>query len=276
LSQANALEQYAESRSVRIRDREFFVRGGILDSAWDAITSGGWEPDTFRVLDAILSPDTTYLDLGAWAGPTLLYAAAKAKDAHGFEPDPIAFAYLQANLALNPADTNIAIYPWAIGAHDGMARLGNRKLPGDSTSSLLLTDLGETWEVPCRRLDTFLRERAIQNPVCIKMDIEGGEYLVLPDMVDLLRSGQVKAILLALHPWVLLSDIKAWRITPRERIKRRWRYAVAHLRLLAALRPLPRWETPDGKTLPRWRCYLNAALGRPIAPGGALLARTAD
>lgn len=39
---------------------------------WRKATAGGWEPETFAVLDQHLSPDRDYVDIGAWIGPTVL------------------------------------------------------------------------------------------------------------------------------------------------------------------------------------------------------------
>ena len=68
---------------------------------WRKASAGDWEPATFAVLDAHLRPDRDYIDIGAWIGPTVLYAARKARHVWCFEPDPTAFRALSWNLELN-------------------------------------------------------------------------------------------------------------------------------------------------------------------------------
>src|SRR5688500_9227826 len=57
---------------------------------WKLVTAGGWEPDTFVVLNRMLSGGTPYVDCGAWIGPTVLYAACKGARVTAFECDPVA------------------------------------------------------------------------------------------------------------------------------------------------------------------------------------------
>ena len=45
---------------------------------WHRVVAGDWEPDSFRVLDRMLFPGCTYVDVGAWIGPLTLYAATIA------------------------------------------------------------------------------------------------------------------------------------------------------------------------------------------------------
>lgn len=61
---------------------------------WRRAGRGDWEPETFAVLDAHLRGDADYLDIGAWIGPTVLYAARKARHVWCFEPDPTAYRHL--------------------------------------------------------------------------------------------------------------------------------------------------------------------------------------
>lgn len=54
-----------------------------------------WEITTFEVFDKYLDKDKYYIDIGAWIGPTVLYAAQKTKRVIAFEPDNIAFNALK-------------------------------------------------------------------------------------------------------------------------------------------------------------------------------------
>lgn len=53
-----------------------------------------WEDRTFIILDTFLDARRSFIDVGAWIGPTVLYGAAKAQHIYCFEPDPEAYRVL--------------------------------------------------------------------------------------------------------------------------------------------------------------------------------------
>jgi hypothetical protein len=69
---------------------------------WEMVSSNIWEPYTFDILEKFLSKQHSYLDIGAWVGPTTLFGAQLAKKCYAFEPDPVAYSALIRNLDLNP------------------------------------------------------------------------------------------------------------------------------------------------------------------------------
>ena len=90
-------------QAVRVGDVAFRVRAAAERRPyWNRVTAGGWEAQTFRVLRRFLRPEADAIDIGAWIGPTALYAAHFAQRVHAVEPDAAAHAELAANLAANP------------------------------------------------------------------------------------------------------------------------------------------------------------------------------
>ena len=51
---------------------------------WNLVNSGSWEANTFQMLEKFVTPNVVYLDIGAWIGPTFLFAAQTSKVAYGF------------------------------------------------------------------------------------------------------------------------------------------------------------------------------------------------
>jgi hypothetical protein len=43
----------------------------------DYFASGTWEAFTLDTIDTYVTPDSTYVDIGAWVGPTVLWAARR-------------------------------------------------------------------------------------------------------------------------------------------------------------------------------------------------------
>src|SRR5918994_6819920 len=68
---------------------------------WYAWQLGFWERETFNVIDKFVTKGHTFIDVGAWIGPTVLYGVHRAARAFAFEPDPVAFPELEANAKAN-------------------------------------------------------------------------------------------------------------------------------------------------------------------------------
>jgi predicted nicotinamide N-methyase len=127
-----------QPRRVRIGTREIHVADD-QPTFWDRVEAGCWESGTLTVIDQLVDRGTTFLDLGAWVGPTALYAAGRARRVIAVEADPAALAQLERNLAANPdLAPCIEVVARAIHAREGPVTLGVRRKPGDSMSSTLL------------------------------------------------------------------------------------------------------------------------------------------
>jgi FkbM family methyltransferase len=177
---------------------------------WDRVENGDWEPLTYRVFDHFLDEAHSCLDIGAWIGPTALYAASRARHCYALEPDPVAFAALRENVILNPSLADrITLFEQCLAPISGPVRIGNRTSPygGDSMSSLLFAASALGWEAHGITLESFLAKNAIHDCSFIKMDIEGGEFDVLPVIAGPLAAHH-PTLYLSLHP-KFLADPEA-------------------------------------------------------------------
>lgn len=171
-------------------------------SFWDKVNSDGWEPQTFVILDRLLKPDTVYCDIGAWIGPTVLYAARRCAKVYCLEPDRVAFMYLLQNIKLNKLK-NVLPCNLALSVRDEICGMASpRGKRGDSMTSLLTPDGAGAMEVICLGWQSWFD--LINAPVfnVIKMDIEGGEFGLLPTMREYLAT-HTPAVYLSLHPHLL-------------------------------------------------------------------------
>lgn len=167
---------------------------------WELVNRGEWEPETFKVFDRFLDGDHSFLDIGAWIGPTTLYGSKLAKSCYSFEPDPVAFEELKRNVSLNPGIAEkINLQNSCIWNKNGQTTLGSESDPGDSMSSVMFEESERSFDVECTTLQSFLRENKIEDCNFIKMDIEGGEAIVLPSIKDYLKA-EKPTIQLSIHP----------------------------------------------------------------------------
>lgn len=154
---------------------------------WRKATAGGWEPETFAVLDRHLSPDRDYVDIGAWIGPTVLYAARRARHVWCFEPDPVALRHLLWNLELNEI-RNVSAFGVALSDGFGLARMASfGGEAGDSMTSLLADGTHGT-EALTIGWDQFAHTVDLSGVSLVKMDVEGAEYGVVPTLTNWLRT----------------------------------------------------------------------------------------
>jgi FkbM family methyltransferase len=185
---------------VHLRNQDFNVVSGRNDRYWHGITSGAWEPDTYPIFERFVDRDHSYIDMGAYIGPTLLYGCQIAKRVYGIEPDPIAFDELQQNVSLNrPITDNVQLFEVCIAPRSGEVAFGNCGAGGDSVSSLLFGDRKTHWIVKALTFEDFMRQAGVTDCNFIKMDIEGGEYRLLPTMLPYLRAHR-PTLHLSLHP----------------------------------------------------------------------------
>jgi FkbM family methyltransferase len=100
---------------------------------------------------------------------------------HAFDPTPIALAWV----ATQQLPPNLHVHPVGISAEDGTARFAAPSRADWESFSMLRTEgAGEAVDAPVRRLATLMRERGHERIDLVKLDIEGAEYAVLPDLID--------------------------------------------------------------------------------------------
>jgi FkbM family methyltransferase len=181
---------------------------------WDRFAANTWEPETLLVFDHYIDRETLFLDVGCWIGPTLLYAASRAKYAAGFEPDPAAYEMLERNVAANPNLGNIRIQRIAIAACPGILRLGSQGEQGDSMSSALFAGSQKSWTAEARRLDDLAEDWPPANECFVKIDIEGGEYDTLPALASFLHSRRATAFI-SFHQRFFLQSSAGRGLVPK-------------------------------------------------------------
>jgi FkbM family methyltransferase len=256
----------AENPSVSLRrlDRngQVFNVADTHPEFWNDFASGRWEPETFALFDHYLDRATVHVDVGAWIGPTVLYAATRARQVIGFEPDPVAFAALQLTARSNPHLAPMAVHGVAIAREAGKLSMGSKDQPGDSMSSSLFAGHTMSWQARACRLEEFESNWPASAPVFLKIDIEGGEYDLLPALVDFVRRRR-PTIYLSLHSHFFLGDsVSAGFVT---KLCHEIRLFRRFLRFRTVFRQYPFIYSHTGERLSRWRLFHRATWRRTYA-----------
>jgi FkbM family methyltransferase len=246
--------------------------------------TGIYEPQETALVQALLRPGMTFLDVGAnWGYFTLLAAHLVGISGRvvSLEPDPRLFPTLQENVARNCL-TQVTALPVAAADKAGILSLAGYEEDGENWGLSRVVCArqaggGPSFAVTATALDDVLDECHVGTVDLLKIDIEGAEGFALTGLARSLAQQRIKRLLLELHPAQLAehgqspdevlgklraAGYRAWAVDHSPRANRRAAYA-GHLDMAALLRPfdaqaaldswphllwtVPGWEPCDGR-----------------------------
>src|SRR5262245_5563942 len=146
-------------------------------------TIGELEPGLRRLLERVLEPGMTFVDVGAHIGVHTLAAARRVGSAghvFAFEPTPATHVQLQRSLKLNALDSVVTARQAAVGSRNTKQPLHLSAICGHNSLYPLSRDETGIVEVDVVRLDDELPPR--RRIDVVKIDVEGAELDVLSGM----------------------------------------------------------------------------------------------
>ena len=170
--------------------------------------TGRYEPQETALLQLLLRPGMTFVDVGANWGYFSLAAAQMVGPAGrvvSVEADPRACRTLRANMARNKLDA-VAVVEMAASDRSGTLQLQEYEADASDsgsygvTSTTTVVDGGRAFTVAARALDDALDEAGVDRVDLLKMDIEGGEARALAGLQRRLVDRRIDRILLEVHP----------------------------------------------------------------------------
>lgn len=174
-------------------------------SHWWRSEYAGWEKGTFDVFRHFLG-EKVVLDVGAWIGPTAIWAGHLAQHVIALEPTSKAFSEFTANLAVNPevAGKVVAVNA-ALDSHDRTASMSNS---GNSMDRMSLID------VRAITIDTLLKEYPVlQKTGFVKIDTEGYERVIVPALENFFKEKKPVAYV-SLHP-MFISHLQVQKVVDK-------------------------------------------------------------
>lgn len=147
-----------------------------------------------RRLDYPLGPDSVVVDLGGYVGDFAQAIHERyGSVVHAFEPMPKFAEQARARFSGND---KVRIYGFGLGAEDGSFALSDDG-PASSFVELGKTHRHQVCEV--RAIAPVLRELNIDKIDLMKINIEGGEYDVLPALIDAGRLPDIRHLQIQFH-----------------------------------------------------------------------------
>jgi FkbM family methyltransferase len=248
--------------------------------AREACFMGHYEAQETALVRSLLGPGGCFVDVGAnWGYFSLLAAelVGPAGRVVAFEPHPALFSALAGNVRRNGL-AQVTPLRVAVADRDGEMNLAGFASSGENSGLSRLTEEPDpsvpNFQVPTRLLEDVLDEQGVGLIDLLKMDIEGGEALVLPTLTRGLSSGRYRHLLVELHPaalarrrggatalieGLLAHGYRAWRVDHSRAASRRAAYRLPSSPE-SLLLPL---DSPE--SLAEWPHLLFSAPGaRPI------------
>lgn len=167
--------------------------------------TGRYEPQETSIVQSILRPGMTFVDVGAnWGYFTLLAAHLVGNDGRvvSLEPDPRLFPILQESIIRNHLEQVVALQI-AAASEDGTLKLAGYDEGGNNFGISRIVSEGEqesTFDVSARPLDELFDELELSTIDLLKMDIEGFEGYALSGLENSLSHLRIKRLLIELHP----------------------------------------------------------------------------
>jgi FkbM family methyltransferase len=161
-----------------------------------------------HVLPSLMDKDTVFVDVGAYMGLYTVYACRRARRVLAVEPNPMALAYLKANVALINCHNTIVV-PKATSDKMGVVKL---RIPRPARRGLIPTTASIVWsfeealevDVETDTLDNIVDEAGLDTVDFVKIDVEGAEGLVIKGAERTLRKS--RTILIEIWPentWII-------------------------------------------------------------------------
>lgn len=156
--------------------------------AQDILNNGIYEYDMIKWCEQFLTPDGTFVDIGAHMGTYSVILSKKCKEVWSFEAQKETHDCLTVSLSIN--NCNARAHHVALGAHEGTAII--HQISEDGGGSTIRHDVvlasGQQVkleeEVPMRTLDSY----EIKNIDFMKIDVEGFELEVLKGASETLKN----------------------------------------------------------------------------------------
>jgi len=192
---------------IKLNNKIFVIKKNNI--FWQNFINQRWESINFKIYKKYINFKTNYYDVGAWIGPTFFIAASLSpKKIYSFEPDIKAFRELKKNILYNKKNLKkIIINTYNKAAY---TKNCNKKLyipigqDGNSISSLVKKKIIKysVHNIKCLNFFDFLNNKNLNSNDFIKIDIEGGEYELIPFVGKIIRKTKPN-IYLSLHPFLL-------------------------------------------------------------------------
>lgn len=165
-----------------------------------------YEPSTYKIFDKLIKKTDIVLDIGACVGKTVLYLSKLSKQVYAFEPNNFHFNSLKKNVYLNN-------FKNIIGLNCGLLNeIGTKRFYNATNANSSFYIEAKEWNknemlnIDVIDFNTFENVYFKDNNInFIKIDIEGGEIDLIPNLFSLIKKYK-PFVLISLHETIVGYD----------------------------------------------------------------------
>ncbi len=168
--------------------------------------TGRYDPKTVEILESVLRPGDTYVDIGANEGYFCVTAARLVGPSGrvvAVEPQARLAEVLRRNFELN--GSRVELLAAAISDQSGTATLHLTPDVNNSASGLAAHTSYRlaTQNVPTLTLTQLFAQLNLHPPLVVKMDIESWEHEAILGSREIFQRGLIRVLVLEIHPSLL-------------------------------------------------------------------------
>jgi len=190
----------------------FFIPTDIAHSRIQSLFAK--EPETINWINNF-SDNQTFWDIGANIGIYSIYAAAKFKNLKiiSFEPSTSNTRTLSRNISINNFDNRIKMFPIALCEKPNIiSKFNETKFSEGWSGSTFDNDFNaegkklskklikNNYQIFGTSIDEILKQKVLEIPNYIKIDVDGIEHLILKGAKNLLKHKNLREILVKMNP----------------------------------------------------------------------------
>lgn len=173
---------------------KFYARKGLTGITGNIYT-GLHDFYDMSFLLHFLRPADTFYDIGANVGSySLLASGICGAQTFAFEPCRDTMELLGENVVLNNLQHRITIIHAAVGSNDGEAYFTHNE---DTKNHIIAND--ELFNTAVAKVKVMTADSLNNNPVLVKIDVEGFETEVLKGMAEIIKQTFLKVIIIELN-----------------------------------------------------------------------------
>jgi FkbM family methyltransferase len=161
---------------------------------------GEHDPKITSVLDAVLSPGDTVLDIGANLGTVSLFACKKVGETghvHCFEPQPLVAQCLRMSIMINGYRQG-TVHECGLSNQSGSAEMAILQAGNLGTAAIVSEAVQSSTakiRVRLENADEYIRALGCQRVSLVKIDVEGHEEVILGSMRDWMQEMKPSVVL---------------------------------------------------------------------------------
>lgn len=198
------------TKALGIKRRPFETQHGtfyidpVSNFGFRLFKDGIYEPETIEILERVLEPGDTFVDLGANEGYFSVLASRLVGDGRVFaiEPQQRCWPVIVQNLVENDC-ANVTLVPYGVSKEAGSFEMVLTPQTNTGASSFVASKRASLWPrqtVHVLPLDEIFERYGIGEVALIKIDIEGYELDALESARQVLGSGRIEKLLVEIHP----------------------------------------------------------------------------